>query len=69
MWGFLEQQSFALSKSEYLENLAYVLEVVNRIDKSSEVRAWLLTLKGKPRPGKALSLPLRGDGIFEEFVI
>ena len=69
MWGFLEQQSFPLSKSDYLKNLANVLEVVNRLGKSSEVRGWLSAVEGKPRPGKSLSLPLRGGEILEEFVI
>ena len=69
MWGFLEQQSFPLNESDYSENLAYVIEVINRLGKSSEVRDWLLRVKGKPRIGRALSLPLRGGEVFEEFVI
>ncbi len=69
MWGFLEQQSFSLSERDYFENLSYVLEVINRIGKTSQVRAWLSTVQGKPRLGRALSLPLREGGLLEEFVI
>ncbi len=69
MWGFLEQQSFDITEKDYCENLSKVLEVINRIGMSGEVRAWLLQVKGKPRLGRALSLPLKGDDSLEEFVI
>ncbi len=69
MWGYLEQQSFPLNDHDYREKLEEVLEVVNRIDKTSEVRFWLLNVKGKPRLGRALSLPLRGDARLGEFVL
>ena len=69
MWGFLEQQSFYLSEKDYRENLGKVLEVLNRLGKASEVRSWLLNLQGKPRLGRALSLPLRGDELFGEFLL
>ncbi len=69
MWGFLEQQSFYMNEREYIENLAHILEIINRIGKSSEVRAWLSKVEGKPRLGRALSLPLRGAELLEEFLI
>ncbi len=69
MWGFLEKQSFPLTEKEYRENLAEVLDVVNRLGKSSNVRNWLLKIEGKPRLGKALSLPLMGDERLEEFLL
>ncbi len=69
MWRFLEQQSFPFSEQQYQEELAKVLEVVNRINQTSEVRAWLLLQNGKPRLGRALSLPLRADERLEEFLL
>lgn len=69
MWGFLEQQSFPLSEAEYRENLSNTLEIINRLDYISEVRQWLINLEGKPRVGRALSLPLRGGKFLEEFVL
>ena len=69
MWRYLEQQSFALSDKEYREELAKVIEIVNRLGKTSEVRGWLLNVQGKPRLGRALSLRLMGNEAFEEFVI
>ena len=69
MWGYLEQQSFALSEQEYRKELAQLIDVLNRLGKASEVRGWLLNIQGKPLVGRALSLPLRGNEYFEEFVI
>ena len=69
MWGFLEQQSFPLSEEKYREELAKIIEIVNRLNQSLEVRSWLLHLNGKPRVGRALSLPLRADERLEEFLL
>ena len=69
MWRFLEQQSFPLSEEEFLERTAAVIDVINRIDKSSYVRNWLLNVNESPRVVRAISLPLRGDERLEEFVL
>ena len=69
MWGFLEQQSFPLSEEKYREELAKIIDVINRLDQASEVRAWLLGLDRKPTSGRALSLPLRADERLEEFLV
>ncbi len=69
MWGFLEKQSLHLSEQEYRKKLSKVLEVVNRLGQSSQVRHWLLFIEGKPRIGRALSLHLKGDWRLEEFVL
>ncbi len=69
MWGFLEQQSFPLTEKEYLQNLAHIFDVVNRLGLASEVRNWLFLLKEKPRVGRAISLPLIADWRLKEFVI
>ena len=69
MWGYLEKQSFHLKENEYRDNLAEVLDVVNRLGQASIVRNWLLRIDGKPRLGRALSLPLKVDERLEEFVL
>ncbi len=69
MWRFLEQQSFPLSEEEYREELAKVVDVLNRLDQTSEVRAWLSFQNARPRVGRALSLPLKADGGLEEFLL
>ena len=69
MWGFLEQQSFHLSEDQYREELAEIIDVINRLDQASEVRVWLLRQESKPRLGRALSLPLRADEGLEEFLL
>ena len=69
MWGFLEKQSFHLTDEEYRNNLAKVLEIVQRLGQSTKVRTWLLHVNAKPNLGRALSLPLKGDWRREEFVL
>ncbi len=69
MWGFLEQQSFPWSEEKYREELAKIIDVINRLDQASEVRVWLLRQESKPRLGRALSLPLRADEGLEEFLL
>ncbi len=69
MWRYLEQQSFSLSEKQYREELAQVIDMVNRLGKTSEVRGWLLNVQGKPRVGSALSLRLKENEAFQEFVI
>ena len=69
MWGFLEKQSLHMTEEEYRQKLSKVLEVINRLGQSSEVRYWLLNISGKPILGRALSLHLKGDWRLEEFVL
>ncbi len=69
MWGFLEQKSFPLSDNEYRLNLAYVIEVINRIGQEALVREWLLTSPKRPTTGRAISLPLRQGACLEEFLV
>ena len=69
MWAFLEQKSFYLSEDEYLERIAYILEILNRLGNASKVREWLLTCSSRPRLGKAVSLTLKRDHRSEEFLI
>ncbi|BEV35890.1 DUF3067 family protein [Synechococcus sp. M16CYN] len=74
MWACLEQQSFPMDENSYRSHLAEVLDVVNRLGLSNEVRHWLATTRGKPRFGKALSFQLHLEGpetnsLLKEFLI
>ncbi len=69
MWAFLEQQSFPLSEEAYRGHISEVLDVVNRLGLSSQVRDWLYTTSKRPRLGKALSLPLKSDQGLDEFLL
>ncbi len=69
MWGYLEQQSFSLTEEEYREELSKIIEIINRLDQTSEVRTWLFNQDRKPRLGRALSLPLRAGEGLEEFLL
>tara|TARA_B100002051_G_scaffold201778_1_gene191815 strand:+ start:286 stop:687 length:402 start_codon:yes stop_codon:yes gene_type:complete len=69
MWAYLEQQSFPLTESDYLERLEQLVEQLNGIGQAEEVRNWLQTTRDKPRLGKALSFPLPDKGRLSEFFI
>ncbi|QEY30963.1 DUF3067 family protein [Synechococcus sp. RSCCF101] len=73
MWGYLEQQSFPLSESEYRVHIQQVAEALNRMGVAGSVRRWLETSPDRPRLGKAMSLALDGDGAgdarLDEFLV
>ena len=69
MWALLEQQSFPLDEPSYRKNLAEIIDVLNRLGQSGVIRTWLGHCLGKPRLGRALSLPLKVDERLEEFVL
>ncbi len=69
MWSYLEQKSFPLTEEEYRNHLGEVLDIVNRLGQASVVRKWLLTLRQKPIVGRAISLPLKTDYRYKEFVL
>ncbi len=69
MWAYLEQQSFPKTKETYIADLQNVVEVVNRLGVSAEVRDWLWNTPKRPRLGKAISLHLKATQALEEFVL
>ena len=69
MWAYLEQQSFPLDEESYRSHLNEVLEVVNRLGLAGIVREWLATTNQKPRVGTAITLLLKSDDLFGEFVL
>tara|TARA_Y100001968_G_C19229586_1_gene653787 strand:- start:220 stop:552 length:333 start_codon:yes stop_codon:yes gene_type:complete len=69
MWGYLEQQSFPLDENAYRNHLNEVLEVINRLGLSEEVRVWLNNSNERPRLGRAVSLQLNGGLGLQEFVL
>ena len=69
MWGYLEQKSFPLDEDSYKFKLNSILEIVNRVGQAELLRHWLRNVEGKPRLGRALTLPLKLDQRLEEFVL
>ena len=69
MWAYLEQQSFPLDEEGYKNHINEVLEIVNRLGQADFVREWISNVESKPRIGRALSLQLRGDDRFDEFLV
>ena len=70
MWAYLEQRSFPLDEDQFIAHLFEIIEVVNRIGLSDEVRNWLETTSKKPRLGRAVSLHLDADQtLLQEFVL
>tara|TARA_Y100001968_G_scaffold277350_1_gene272143 strand:+ start:24 stop:377 length:354 start_codon:yes stop_codon:yes gene_type:complete len=69
MWAYLEQQSFPMSEESYINHLNEVVEIINRLGLSDQVRKWIRNVAPKPRIGRALSLKLRGDERLAEFLV
>ena len=58
MWKYLEQVSFPLSESEYIEHLDSVANYLNAWGGVGQFTHYLESTREKPRLGKAVSIPL-----------
>jgi hypothetical protein len=58
MWRYLEQASFPLSETEYLEHLEAIASYLNGWGVTDQVRVFITKTREKPRLGKAVSLSL-----------
>ncbi len=58
MWRFLEQASFPLSETEYMEHLEAVANYLNAWGVEGQFRDFMSKTREKPRLGKAVSIPL-----------
>lgn len=58
MWKYLEQASFPLSETEYLEHLHAVANYLHAWGGVSQVRDYIEKTRDRPRLGRAVSIPL-----------
>lgn len=58
MWKYLEQASFPLSESQYLEHLNGVANYLNAWGSVSQVQTYIDQTRERPRVGKVISIPL-----------
>ena len=58
MWKYLEQASFPLSESEYLEHLNAIANYLHEWGGFSQFQAFIRETRERPRLGKAVSLAL-----------
>jgi len=58
MWRYLEQRSFPLSETEYLDHLDTLATHLSALGAIAQVQDFILTTKAKPRLGKAVGFPL-----------
>ena len=58
MWKYLEQASFPLSESEYLEHLETIAGYINGWGVVNQIQVGILEAKNRPRLGKAVSFSL-----------
>jgi len=62
MWKYLEQASFPLSETQYLENLNAIAQYLNAWGSAIQVQQYIEQTNARPRLGKAVSIPLElGD--------
>ena len=69
MWRYLEQASFPLSESEYLEHLEAVANYLNGWGGAEQVKSFINETKEKPRLGKAITIPLDLGGRASEWIL
>jgi hypothetical protein len=58
MWKYLEQASFPLSESEYLEHLDAIASYLHEWGGITQFQTFIRETRERPRLGKAVSLPL-----------
>ena len=58
MWRYLEQASFPLSETEYLEHLNAVSSYLQAWGSVSQVKEYIQNTKERPRLGKAVNIPI-----------
>lgn len=58
MWRYLEQVSFPLSETEYMEHLEAVAGYLNSWGSAEQVKVFITKTREKPRLGKAVSITL-----------
>ncbi|PSO65082.1 MAG: DUF3067 domain-containing protein [Cyanobacteria bacterium QH_2_48_84] len=58
MWKYLEQASFPLTETQYLEHLDTVSSYIDAWGGASQVQNYIETTRERPRLGRAVSIPL-----------
>lgn len=58
MWRYLEQASFPLSETEYLEHLNAVSSYLEAWGSTTQVKDFITQTNERPRLGKAVNIPL-----------
>ena len=58
MWKYLEQASFPLSESQYIENLNAIANYINGWNGVEQFQSYIEQTKERPRLGKAVSIQL-----------
>ncbi|MGD2181991.1 DUF3067 family protein [Lusitaniella coriacea LEGE 07167] len=69
MWKYLEQVSFPLTETEYLEHLNAVANYLNAWGTTAQVQNYIEQTKERPRLGKAVSIPLDLGDRASEWII
>lgn len=69
MWKYLEQVSFPLSESEYLDRLDTVSNYLNAWGGAYRVKAYIEKTRERPRLGKAVSIPLDLGELSSEWIL
>ncbi len=72
MWKYLEQVSFPLTETEYLDHLNAIASYLEAWGSEAQVRAFIQRTSDRPRLGKAVSIPLElgdraSEWILEDF--
>ncbi|MFW6359110.1 MAG: DUF3067 family protein [Chroococcales cyanobacterium] len=58
MWKYLEQASFPMSETEYIEHLNMISSYLEAWGSTKQVLDYLIKTRERPRLGKAVSIPI-----------
>ncbi|MEM6590432.1 MAG: DUF3067 family protein [Cyanobacteria bacterium P01_H01_bin.119] len=58
MWRYLEQASFPMSETEYLEHLDEVAAYIEGWGSARQVQTYITQTRERPRLGKAVNIPI-----------
>lgn len=69
MWKYLEQVSFPLNETEYLEHLDTVSNYLNAWGEAWRVKTYIEKTRERPRIGKPVSIPLDLGELTSEWIL
>lgn len=58
MWKYLEQASFPMSETEYLDHLTTIANYLNAWGGTAQVQHFIEQTRERPRLGKAVNIPI-----------
>ncbi len=69
MWRYLEQRSFPLTETEYIEHLNAIAGYLEAWGGVEQVQQFIQETRERPRLGKAVSIPIELGDLASEWIL